>query len=473
MPHSLRTICTGLLLAFTAACNAATKPNIVVIFTDDQGYQDLGCFGSPKIKTPNLDQMAAEGLKLTDFYVTTSVCSASRASLLTGQYPMRTGVYAAYFPNTGGLTPEAITIAEVLKPAGYRTGAFGKWHLGDQDHYLPTNQGFEAYYGVPYSNDMYIGPTQRFAENAVFRAGHDLASAQALQERVMAAIKDGRKPWKMDAEIKDLVPIMRGTQIVEFPADQSTLTQRFFDEAIAFADQAGEDPFFLYITPSMPHVPLFASEAFAGKSERGLYGDVIEEIDHHVGRLIEHLRSINKLDNTLIVFASDNGPWLPYKDHAGSAAPFRGGKFNSYDGGVRVPCVVHWPSTVPSGSVSDQAVSTIDLLPTFAALAGADLPENHKIDGIDLTHWLANPTKPIADRPFFISWQGKITAVRAGQYKLLPKGDPKASVPAPVNGKSRGPELYDLRQEPSELNNLAEQMPEKVKALQTLIDAFE
>lgn len=368
------------------ALSYAATPNFVVIFTDDQGYQDLGCFGSPQIKTPRIDKMAEEGLRLTSFYVGAPVCSASRASLLTGRNISRHGVGGAFMPETGGLANEELTIAEVLKTKNYATASFGKWHLGDFGNMLPQDQGFDEYFGIPFSNDMYIGPNHTFSKDVVFTKGYTLSKAKEDQAKVaeMIARKAKFSEYKA-AGLTDFVPIFEGREIVEYPAEQNNLTERYFDRAIEFMEKNKDKNFFVYLTPAMPHVPLFATEKFAGKSERGPYGDVIEELDFHTGRLLDFLEKSGLAENTLVIYTSDNGPWLPKGDAAGSALPLRNGKHSNYEGGVRVPTVMWWPDTIEAGRDSDEILSTLDFLPTFSAYAGATLPEDLIHDGFDLS----------------------------------------------------------------------------------------
>ncbi|MGC6424457.1 MAG: sulfatase [Lentimonas sp.] len=440
---------------------------MIVIFTDDQGYEDLGCFGSPKIKTPEIDQMASEGLRLESFYVAASVCSASRASLLTGRYTHRHGIGGAFFPNRGGMPQSEVTVAEVLKAQGYTTACFGKWHLGDLDKYLPTNQGFDEYFGIPYSNDMYLGPTLRFADEAVFREGYTLERAKADQVRV-AEIQAQQSAWKgfKESGLKNKVPLMEGDAIVEYPTDQALSTQRFFDRAIEFVTENKEEPFFIFITPAMPHIPLYASDAFAGKSERGSYGDVIEEIDHNVGRLLKHLKTMGLAENTMVIFTSDNGPWLSFGKDGGSAGPLKGGKFSNYEGGIREPCVVWWPRTIPAGSKSEAIVSAVDLFPTFLSLAGAPLPSELIIDGMDHSAFLFEPTdEGLRNRLYFATLgdQPKTYGVREGDWKYLRMGGQKYQL---------GPELYNLSEDVTESNNLINEHPEVVERMEQLLEDF-
>lgn len=372
--------CAGLM-------QAQHKPNVVIIFTDDQGYQDLGCYGSPLIQTPSIDGMAREGLKLTDFYVSASVSSASRAGLLTGRLNTRNGVKGVFFPESEGMPSEEITLAEALKEQDYATGCFGKWHLGDLKGHLPTDQGFDKYFGIPYSNDMYIGPSQKFASNAVFREGYTLSEAKADQDFV----RNAPNRATIKKRLNSVSPLFEGDEIIEYPCDQSTTTRRYFDKAIEFVGQNKEKPFFVYITPSMPHIPLFASEQFRGKSKRGLYGDVVEEIDWNVGRFLDYLDQQGLAESTLVIFASDNGPWLGYKENSGSADPLRGGKFSYYEGGVRVPCILRWKGTIPAGVTSDAIIASIDLFPTIMHYAGCK-SFRQEIDGVDISSFLKNPS---------------------------------------------------------------------------------
>lgn len=305
---------TAGLLAIAATMvtlTAAPKPNIIIVFNDDMGYRDLGCFGAPKIKTPRVDKMATEGMKFTDFYVASPVCSASRASLLTGCYHNRVGVTGVFFPNKGhtGLAPKHVTMAEVLKTVGYNTKAVGKWHLGDEKEFLPTNQGFDSYFGIPYSNDMTPAESMAYSKDCLFREGF-------TPEKLVEGFKNQKTFRKT---FRNKVPLMRDEQCVEFPADQRTITKRFASEGMAFISEsvAEEKPFFLYLANSMPHIPLFVSADFEGKSQGGLYGDVIEEIDHNFGRILDHLKKLKIEDNTLVVFTSDNGPWLVMGEHSG------------------------------------------------------------------------------------------------------------------------------------------------------------
>ncbi|MCM8530279.1 MAG: sulfatase, partial [Lentisphaeraceae bacterium] len=349
---------------FISIGQSTEKPNVVIILTDDQGYNDLSCYGSKTIKTPHIDKMASEGMKFTDYYVASPVCSASRAALLTGRYPKLVGVPGVFFPNRGhtGLAPKHQTIAEMLKTVGYATKAIGKWHLGDKKEFLPTNQGFDSYYGIPYSNDMSPAHDMDYAENCLFNEGMSL-------EKLKAGFAKDKKRGGM----KDMVPLMQNEECIEFPVDQRTITKRFTDEGIKFIDQSitAEKPFFLYLAHSMPHTPLFVSEGFAGKSAGGLYGDVIEEIDHNVGRLLNHLKKKSIDKNTLVIYTSDNGPWLIKKSHGGSALPLYEGKMTTFEGGQRVPAILRWPTKVPAGTVCKEMVLSMDILPTLSKITGA------------------------------------------------------------------------------------------------------
>jgi arylsulfatase A len=437
------------------AAVANDKPNIIVIFNDDQGYQDLGCFGSPDIKTPRIDQMAAEGMKFTSFMVASPVCSASRAALLTGCYPNRVGVPGVFFPNRdqGGLPPQQVTIAEMLKTVGYKTKAVGKWHLGDELKYLPTNQGFDSYYGIPYSNDMFPAFSMKYADACLFRDGQSLAT---LEKAFAGKLQKGN-PRSM----KHRVPLMRDEECIEFPADQTTITKRYADESIAFISESVTEkkPFFLYLANSMPHVPLFASPDFKGKSERGLYGDVIEEIDYNVGRVLDHLKALKIEENTLVVVTSDNGPWLIMKENGGSALPLFEGKMTTFEGGQRVPCVMKWPGNIPAGSVCDEMALSIDLLPTFAGVSGAALPSVQPLDGKNIIDLMTAKKGAETPHEFFFYDQ---TAVRQGDWKYHSR---EIFMVKSTTRASKGPSLYNLKDDIGESNNLIDQYPEIAERL--------
>lgn len=446
--------CAGLM-------QAQHKPNVVIIFTDDQGYQDLGCYGSPLIQTPAIDGMAREGLRLTDFYVSASVSSASRAGLLTGRLNTRNGVKGVFFPESEGMPSEEITLAEALKEQGYATGCFGKWHLGDLKGHLPTDQGFDKYFGIPYSNDMYIGPSQKFASNAVFREGYTLSEAKADQDFV----RNAPNRATIKKRLNSVSPLFEGDEIIEYPCDQSTTTRRYFDKAIEFVEQNKEKPFFVYITPSMPHIPLFASEQFRGKSKRGLYGDVVEEIDWNVGRFLDYLDQQGLAESTLVIFASDNGPWLGYKEDSGSADPLRGGKFSYYEGGVRVPCILRWKGTIPAGVTSDAIIASIDLFPTIMHYAGCR-SFRQEIDGVDISSFLENPSLRLRDEYVYVKG-GEVHGIRKGDWVYLPKtGNSKFK-------EGDVPELFNLKRDIGETNNLHLEYPEKVKELQEVMQLYQ
>ena len=423
-----------LLCLFIASClvNAlfSKSPNFIIIFTDDQGFEDIGCFGSPKIKTPHLDKLAAEGRKFTSFYSANSVCSPSRASLLTGCYPVRVSIPGVLFPRHEiGLNPDEITIADLLKSKGYATSCIGKWHIGHKPKFLPTRQGFDSYYGIPYSNDMTIDPEANLAADIKLREGFTL-------ERIRS-----EKPKK------DFVPLMRNEEVIEYPCDQTTLTQRYTEEAVKFIEENKNKPFFLYLPHTMPHIPLFASEKFKGKSERGLYGDTIEEIDWSVGEIMKSLRDNNLDENTLVIYTSDNGPWKLKGGRGGSAHPLRGFKFQTYEGGMRVPCIMYWKGKVPAGSSCDEIAATIDLLPTIAGLSGAELPNDRAIDGKDIWPLIAGKKGAQTPHEIYFFYKGnKLESARQGKWKLRRSGK-----------KSQPVELYDLASDISESKNLAKE----------------
>ena len=421
--------------ASTALAKEQRPPNVVLIYCDDLGWGDLGCFGAMKIRTPNIDSIARRGTRFTSFYVAQAVCSASRAALLTGCYANRLGIHGALGPNQKiGLNPEEVTLAEVLKPRGYATAIVGKWHLGRPTELLPTRQGFDEYFGLPYSNDMW--PQNGNAAKGTYPP----------------------------------LPLIEGDRVIEETPDQSQLTRRYTERAVSFIQRSARAPFFLYLAHSMPHVPIFAGSRFAGRSRQGLYGDVIEEIDWSVGELLKALKRNGLEKDTLVIFTSDNGPWLSYGQHGGSAGPFREGKGTSFEGGIRVPCVMQWPGHIPQGRTNDTPLMTIDVLPTLARLAGADLP-TRKIDGLDVWPILRGDrgaTNPHA--AYFIYYnQGDLLAVRSGDWKLfLPhtsqtlggKLGGTNGVPAPYQRLAVGTELYNLRQDPAERVNVIADHPE-------------
>ncbi len=432
------------LVVGAQAQGANRPPNIVIIFCDDLGYGDLGCFGHPTIRTPNLDRMAAEGMKLTSFYVGASVCTPSRAALLTGRLPIRSGMCSdrrrVLFPDSAGGLPSAeVTIAEVLKPRGYATACVGKWHLGHLPQYLPTQQGFDTYFGIPYSNDM-----DRVSKN-----------------------KPGRSTvWEPRTEDWN-VPLLRGTEVIERPANQNTITQRYTAEAVKFIQQNKGQPFFLYMAHTMPHIPLFASEAFRGNSPRGLFGDVIEEIDASVGSVLAALKEAGVDEQTLVVFTSDNGPWLVFNHHGGSAGLLREGKGSTWEGGMRVACLMRWPGQIPAGSVRQDIVSSLDLLPTCAALAEAKLPTNRVLDGYDLRGFLTDQQPAPRDAMFYYRGE-QLYAVRQGPYKAHFITRSAYGRDKPVRHDT--PELYHLGIDPGEKRNIAKDHPEVVASLTKLAE---
>ncbi|HIA26683.1 MAG TPA: arylsulfatase, partial [Planctomycetes bacterium] len=407
-------ICSGNTMLAQETKN--TPPNIVVIFCDDLGYGDLGCFGHPTIATPNLDRMAVEGQRWTQFYVAAPVCTPSRAGLLTGRLPIRSGLCSSkrrvLFPNSAGGIPDSeITIPELLKSAGYATAMVGKWHLGHLPRYLPHRHGFDQWFGVPYSNDM--------DRNNKGPKGWD------------AFLEPKFEYWD--------VPIHRDDKIVERPADQRTLTRRYTEEALAFIETPREEPFFLYLAHSMPHVPLFRSDPFIGRSQRGFYGDVIEEIDWSVGQILDVLRSRNLASNTLVIFTSDNGPWLEYGDMGGSAGLLRAGKGTTFEGGMRVPTIVWWPGTAKAGVVSDLG-ATLDLLPTFCALAGVEAPPDRILDGSDISGRIRNQEASPRETVFF--YRGSILyALRDGSWKMHLRSRPRSGAKEKIH---ETPLLYNL-----------------------------
>tara|TARA_R110002095_G_scaffold195123_3_gene173614 strand:- start:2328 stop:3752 length:1425 start_codon:yes stop_codon:yes gene_type:complete len=430
-----------LLILFTPknAVHADSKPNIVVIYADDLGYGDLACFGHPTIKTPYLDQMAAEGMKFTQFYSAAPVCTPSRAALLTGRYPIRSGMCSdkrrVLFPDSGGGLPASeITLAEALKDTGYKTACVGKWHLGHLPQFLPTSNGFDSYYGIPYSNDM-----DRVA-------GGKKTRAIFLNPEV--------KSWN--------VPLMRDTKIIERPADQTTITKRYTEEAVKFIRENQKQPFYLYLAHSMPHVPLFRSKEFADKSRRGLYGDVIEEIDWSVGQVLQELRDQGLDQNTIVWFSSDNGPWLIFDQQGGSAGLLRDGKGSTWEGGMREPTLAWWPGHIPSGSVSQELGSTMDIFTTSIKLAGGTVPADRVIDGVDLTPVLTDTDN--SPRNEMAYYRGtKLMAYRKGPWKAH-------FITKPAYGKApfqehQPPVLYHLEHDPSEMYDVAKDHPAVIQEL--------
>lgn len=441
------------------------RPNIVIIFNDDMGYADIGCFGSEKNQTPRIDQLANEGRRFTDFYVASPICSASRAALMTGRYPQKVGVPGVFFPNRGshGLAPEHFTIAELLKSAGYKTLAAGKWHLGDEPQYLPTNQGFDSFYGVPYSNDMYPAKNMKYADDCLYLEGITPEQIEAA----FAATPEGKQP-----KMKNMVPLMRDEACIEFPLDQTTITRRIADEGIRFIEESvkEEKPFFLYLANPMPHIPLFVSPEFEGKTGQGLYSDVIAEIDFNTGRILDALKTNGVDENTLIIFSSDNGPWLLFGDHGGSAKPLRDGKASTYEGGQRVPTIMRWPMKIPADTECSELATTMDLMPTFAVISGAELPASLTLDGHNVLSLMAgNESAKTPNGAFF--YKGE--AVRSGDWKYR-EGNRHGhwSTPRGQAKPKENPEekqLFNLAEDIGESNNVIDQYPEVASRLKKLL----
>jgi len=436
-------------LALSALAQAKQRPpNVVIIFTDDQGYADVGVFGAKGYTTPNLDRMAREGRRFTDFHVAQAVCSASRAALLTGCYSNRIGMHGALGPGSKtGIAGGELTIAEMLKAQGYATAIFGKWHLGDRPQFLPTKHGFDEYFGIPYSGDMWP---------------------------FHPAAKPGAYPP---------LPLFEGDQPIKVgltPEDQEQLTTQYAEHAVSFIARNKERPFFLYVTPNQPHVPLFVSAKFKGKSGAGLYGDAIMEIDWAVGEILGALKKNGVDENTLVIFSTDNGPWLSYGNHAGSAGPLREGKGTAFDGGQRVPFIARWPGKIPADSVCPEPAMTIDLLPTLAKLTGGKLPE-HKIDGLDIWPLLAGDSsaKNPHEAYYFYYGVNELQAVRSGDWKLffphkarsMQGQEPgKDGIPGKYKALPVGLELYNLGDDLGETRNVAAENPEVVQRLQVLAE---
>ena len=419
-------------------------PNFVVIFADDLGYGDLGCFGHPTIRTPHLDQLAVEGQKWTSFYSAANVCTPSRAGLLTGRLPIRSGMCSSrrrvLFPDSaGGLPQSEITIAKALKSKGYATAAVGKWHLGHLPQYLPTRHGFDHYFGIPYSNDM-----------------DRVASAP----RGRAAFLEPRSEfWN--------VPLLRDETVIERPTDQTTITHRYTEEAVRFIGTNRSRPFFLYLAHSLPHVPLFRSPEFQDVSKRGLYGDVIEEIDASVGAVVAAIKDHGLQDDTIVVFTSDNGPWLVYNEQGGSAGLLRDGKGSSWEGGVREPTVMWGPGYVQPGVV-DQMGSTLDLMPTFLSMAGVPLPEDRVFDGYDLSPVLRGEG-PSPREEMIYYWGEEIYAARVGAFKAHYTTYTEYRGQEPQ--RHDPPLLFHLGHDPSEQYNVADRYPQAIERIAEVVAA--
>ena len=444
-----------LLLFSCSEIHKIHNPNIVIIFMDDLGYGDISNFGAINYKTPNIDKMVNEGMLFTNFYSAQAVCSASRAGLLTGTYPNRIGISGALMPySKHGLHDDEITIAEMLKEKGYATGIFGKWHLGHQKKFLPNNHGFDTYLGIPYSNDMW--PVD-FDGNQI----SDTSNWKKKTYPQLPLIQDFEKV----KEIKTL-------------EDQSILTTLYTEKSVEFINKNKDRPFFLYLPHSMPHVPIAVSDKFLGKSKQGLYGDLMMEIDWSVGEIIKSIESNNLSENTLIIFTSDNGPWLNFGNHAGSTGGLREGKGTSFEGGQRVPTVMMWSGVIPEGKIANQLSSTIDILPTIAHVTGGKLPE-HKIDGVNIFDILKGTEKEPRDHFYYYYGNNNLEAVRKDNWKLLlphssrsykgvlPKNDGHGG---PYNRIETGLELYNLRRDPGEEYDVIKLYPEIAEEIMKLVE---
>lgn len=434
--------------------NTTQQPNVVLVFIDDEGYGDVGCYGATGFETPHLDQMAAHGMKFTNFYSAQPVCSASRAGLMTGCYPNRIGFSGALFPrDIVGINPDEYTMAEMFKDQGYATACFGKWHLGWQKEFLPLQHGFDEYTGLPYSNDMW--PNNN-------------------------ATGEPRPEGSYGANFPKL-PLIEGNEVIERITDlegQDKLTTLYTEKAVDFINRNAGNPFFLYVPHTMGHIPLGVSDKFRGKSEQGLYGDVMMEIDWSVGEILNALRENGIEENTIVIFTTDNGPWLNFGNHAGSAGGLREGKTTSWEGGQRVPFIAQWPGKIPEGKVCNQLACAIDLLPTFAAITGGRLSEN-KIDGVDISSLLMGDVGS-SPRETILYYHGKnnLNGVRKGNWKLVLPHTYRSYNTKPGNDGYGGkrietvveaPELYNMMRDPGEQYNVIAYHPEKTEELMQVV----
>ena len=430
------------------------KPNFIIVFVDDMGYGDLGSYGHPTISTPNLDKMAYEGQKWTQFYSASSVCTPSRAGLLTGRLPIRNGMIGSknrvLFPDSKyGLPDSEITIAEKLKENGYKTVAIGKWHLGHKKEYLPLQHGFDYYYGIPYSNDMDKINGETCCPGSKYW--------QKYQNRSPGSTNYYN------------VPLIENNEIIERPVDQTTITKRFSDKAVEFIKKNKEDNFFIYLAHNLPHIPLYASDDFLGKSKRGLYGDVIEEIDHGIGLIMEELKKNNLDKNTIVVFTSDNGPWLPFETHSGSAGLLREGKGTTWEGGQRIPGIF-WGAGIKPGVINDLG-STMDIFPTLLEMSNTSMVDDRIMDGISIKNTLLKH-EPSKRETIFYYRSREIYAIRYGEFKahLITQGAynyPKGSDRKIILDK---PLLYNLNIDPSEKYNVADKNPKILVEINKILE---
>jgi len=442
--------------AAAAAAPEARLANIVLIFMDDMGYADIGPFGAKAYPTPNIDRMAREGRIFTDFHAATAVCSASRAGLMTGCHAERVSILGALSPKANyGISDQEVTLAQICKQKGYATTCIGKWHLGHHRKFLPTRHGFDSYLGIPYSNDMTVDPTMPVADNCLFREGMTL------------------EKMRHDKPQHGVVPLMRDEKVIEYPVDQNQLTTRYAREAVKFIQANRDRPFLLYLPHSMVHVPLHVSDKFKGKSKRGLFGDVVMEVDWSVGQVLKALKDNGLDDNTLVIFTSDNGPWLVKGRDAGSAKPLREGKMTMWEGGYREPTIMRWPGHMPAGTVCKDLASTMDILPTVARLIGVKLPD-HKIDGHDIMPLITGQDG--VKTPWDVMccyYSRELRGIRDQRWKLVfPHKYYHVPVDADGVGGGRGTAmkaelaLYDLQNDVSETTDVKDRHPDVVSRFQ-------
>jgi arylsulfatase A len=479
MNHLTSFLCAlCVLCGASSSAEAAAKPNFIVILADDLGYGDVGCYGAADVATPHIDRMAAEGTKFTSFYVS-PVCSPTRASLMTGCIAQRVGIGGVLFPrNSHGLNPDERTLPELLKEQGYATAIIGKWHLGNQDMFQPLNHGFDTWYGTPSSNSQGFDPAiKQYADDCVWREGYTRESILKLPEAKC--------------------PLIRDNVVIEVPADQTQFTQRYTREAIKFITGHKDEPFFLYLPHNMVHIPVHASEEFVGQSKLGIYGDAIQELDWSTGEILKTLRELGLEENTLVIFTSDNGPHL---GQGGNAGPLRGAKGSTFEGGVRVPCVMRWPGKIPGQRITDEPIAIMDLLPTLVTLAGVTVPNDRVIDGRDIWPVIAGEERAKSPHEAIYYLRGRsVNGVRMDDWKymtvpaseVLPTVEveltpeeqklPRRQRNALIKERTKAAQgrqgdsemLFNLREDIGESTNLIDQHPEIAARLKSRLKAFE